>query len=116
MRNLVLILSVALIMASCTGPKYVTQTHFYTLEKGITEKQFVSHLGGYVPTSTKMFSHGGYDWKVYVFAVHNVGYISATIDHYEYVAFKNGLMEEYGTGTLPIALRQNPNSYDVTIH
>jgi hypothetical protein len=36
-------------------------------------------------------------------------------DHQEYVAIKNGLVEEWGTGTLPITLRQNPSQIDLNI-
>jgi len=121
MNRILTILIAALTFTACEGPKYVGATNFYTLGKGMTEQRFIDWkkqdngiIGG-APTSVKMFDYAGDTWKVYVFDVYKMSGTYAYVDHQEYVAFKNGLLEEYGTGELPLTLRQNPNSYSYTI-
>jgi len=112
-------LIVALLFFGCEGQKYVVNSNFYQLQAGMTEQEFLQWIQpNYVaqngrPSSAKLFSFKGDKWKVYVFDLYRLDGTYAYRDHQEYVAFKNGRLEEYGTGELPLTLRQNPNQYTI---
>ena len=110
---------------SCAS--YRVATSFHLLNRGMTKQEFVNWAGlnndknyvGKQPVSSKSFRHGPDVWEVWVFEVYKF-YESggAFVDRCEHVAFKNGRLEEWGTGELPITIRQNPNQfqYDININ
>ena len=132
MKKLLLMLSITILMSSCVT-YYRFATNFYALRRGMTKEQFISWIQpsfvgqngkpavGGRPSETKTFKYGQDVWEVWVFDVYtpirnSFGSVAAYIfDHKEYVAFKNGVVEEWGTGTLPITIRQNPNQIDLNI-
>lgn len=123
MKKIIAICAIAiLIMTACEGTKYLVSSNFYQLERGMTEKAFLEWIKpNYVaanghPSSTKLFTYGSDTWKVYTFDIYKISGTMGYFDHREYVAFKNGRLEEYGTGDLPITIRQNPNSYNLNIN
>ncbi|MEA2239135.1 MAG: hypothetical protein QOC81_3859 [Thermoanaerobaculia bacterium] len=42
-----------------------------------------------------------------------IGWMSMTSEHQEYVAFRNGLLEDWGWGTLPLAIRNDAAAVEV---
>jgi hypothetical protein len=55
-------------------------------------------------------------WDVWVYNVYRIDPNgNGVVDHQEFVAFKNDRLEEWGIGTLPLTLRDNPNRVDVHI-
>ncbi|MCX6300959.1 MAG: hypothetical protein NTW82_02135 [Bacteroidia bacterium] len=133
MKKLLLIFSVTLLLSSCVT-YYRVATDFYNLRRGMTKQQFISWVQpsfigengkpmvGGRPSTTKTFKYGQDVWEVWVFDVYtpvmnNFGGVAACVfDHQEYVAFKNDLVEEWGTGSLPITIRQNPTQFDLNIN
>ena len=133
MKKLTVIILTALLMTACaTSTYYRTSTGFYYLHRGMTKSQFIAWskpgwtdkhgkpvVGG-KPDNTKMFKHGNDIWEVWVFKVYSPGELSGHMffDHYEHIAFKNDKVEEWGTGQLPLTIRQNPNQfqYDINVH
>lgn len=122
MKQLLPLLFICLVLIACETQKYIGATNFYTLHQGMSEQDFLdwkkrdySYIGGR-PVNTKMFNYDGSVWKVFVFNVYANNGGACFVDHQEYVAFKNGYLVEYGTGELPLTLRQNPNSYQYDIH
>ena len=133
MKRLTLIILTAILMSSCASTYYRTSTSFYSLSRGMTKQQFIQWsqpgwtdkngkpVKGGRPEHTKMFKHGNDVWEVWVFKVYDcTSYpsLGCVFDHYEHVAFKNDKVEEWGTGDLPITIRQNPNQfqYDININ
>ena len=129
MKNISLVILTMILLASCAT--YRTSTNFFTLERGITKVQFINWskpswtnkngrpIQGGKPLYTKMFKHRNDIWEVWVFKVYEYSPISGYgFDHYEHVAFRNNKLEEWGTGKLPITIRQNPNQfqYDININ
>jgi hypothetical protein len=122
---LMMAIFISLIMSSC-GPSYRVATSFYLLQRGMTKQEFVNWAGLYEgknyigkwPVSSKSFKHGNDVWEVWVFEVYRFYGELTIVDHHEHVAFKNGRVEEWGTGDLPITIRQNPNQfqYDININ
>ena len=125
---LIMAIFISLIMSSC-GPSYRVATSFYLLQRGMTKQEFVNWAGLYEgkdyigkrPVSSKSFKHRNDVWEVWVFKLHDCDSypsLGCFFDHYEHVAFKNGRVEEWGTGELPITIRQNPNQfqYDININ
>ena len=92
----------------------------------MTKQQFVEWAGlnnnqeyvGKQPVSSKSFRYGNDVWEVWVFEVYQFYGERAIANHREHVALKNGRLEEWGTGELPITIRQNPNQfqYDININ
>ena len=133
MKKLLLMLVLALLISSCM-PYYRISTNFYELNRGMTKQQFISWnqpmtvdkngrptVGGN-PSYTKTFKYGPDVWEVWVFDVYTPlrnaygGIYSFAYDHKEYAAFKNNLLEEWGTGELPITIRQNPNKFEIILN
>jgi hypothetical protein len=118
MKRLIII---GLILSACETTKYVTNSNFYTLQKGMTEQAFLEWIKpNYIavngkPATVKMFNYKGEEWKVYVFIMYNVNGSYASVSHSEHVAFVEGRLREYGTGNLPLTIQQNPNSYNLSI-
>jgi len=110
---------------------YVVRTSFYLLNRGMTKQEFIKLKGmdvqsdkkpaeGTFPTSSKTFKHAGDLWEVWVFNVYDCDTypsLGCVVGHIEHVAFKNGILEEWGTGDLPLTIKQNPNQfqYDINI-
>ncbi len=114
-----MLLATALLIAGCQT--YMTATNFYGLQRGITKQQFLDswqrttdamHLVNGRPASSQTFRIGADVWEVWIY---NVCRADTTVDHQEYLAFKNNLLEEWGLGTLPLTLRDNPNRVDVHV-
>lgn len=107
----ILVIFAMLFLASCTS--YRTATSFHLLNRGMSKQQFVEWAGlnnskkyvGKQPVSSKSFRHGNDVWEVWVFEVYKFYGDRAIVDHREHVAFKNGRLEEWGTGELPITIR-----------
>lgn len=120
------------LFSSC-ATYYRVQTNFYNLNRGMSKQAFVQWVQptytndkgkpavGGRPVTTKTFKYGSDVWEIWVFDVYSINHnaygmaAGASFDHQEYVAFKNGLVEEWGTGTLPITIRQNPTQIDLNI-
>jgi len=132
MKKVALFFSLVLIIQACSPTQYIVRTNFYGLNRGMTKQAFMTWKGmnkqtsekpavGTYPISSKTFKHGNDLWEVWVFQVYDcTSYpsLGCVKDHVEHVAFKNGYLEEWGTGTLPITIRQNPNQfqYDININ
>jgi len=132
MKRLLLMLSITILMSSC-ATYYLVDTNFYTLQRGMTKQSFINWIEstqrppngrtvvGLKPANTKSFKYGSDVWEIWVYNVYSINHnaygmaAGASYDHQEYVAFKNGLVEEWGTGTLPITIRQNPTQIDLNI-
>jgi hypothetical protein len=114
-----IILLIVWLLTSCSGSKYLTDSNFYKLSKGMTESEFLEWIKpnriavNGAPSSVKMFSFRGDEWKVYCFDLYSVNGSYASFNHREYAAFRNGRLEEYGEGSLPLTLRQNPSTYTI---
>jgi hypothetical protein len=106
------------------GTTYRTTTNFYLLRQGTTKQEFEYWLGlndgndyvGKRPAKSYSYKSGDDVWEVWVFEVYKFrqeiqyvpGYGSGSgfdmpvnvpyVDHYEYVAFKNDKIEEWGQG------------------
>lgn len=132
MKKYIFLIFIPILISSCM-PYYRISTNFYQLNRGMTKEQFIrwnqpmtmdKHgkpvIGGN-PAYTKTFKYGQDIWEVWVFDVYapirNVtgGIASFVFDHKEYAAFKNNLLEEWGTGELPITIRQNPNKFEIQL-
>jgi hypothetical protein len=123
--NLFVIATLSICMFSSCGISYRVSTNFYLLQRGMTKQQFIEWQGlnngkdyvGKKPVSSKSFRYGDNIWEVWVYKVYDCRY-DCYFDHYEHVAFVNGKIEEWGTGELPLTIRQNPNQfqYDININ
>jgi hypothetical protein len=95
-------------------------TNFHqVLTKDMTKEQFnisweqptIKILKGNLQVSSRRFTVGEDQWEILIYNVYEYGSVKANrprIDHKEYVAFRNGLLEEWGVGTLPVALQGKP--------
>ena len=99
---------------SKTQATHRTATNFHLLEQGMTKQQFQERFGS--PNKSHSYKNGDDVWEVWVFEVYkfkqetqyvqglgnsqgfNMPVSTPYIDHYEYVAFKNGRIEEWGQG------------------
>ncbi len=104
---------------------YMVATNFHTLQRGMTKQQFLNgwqansenFIGG-TPSSSRGFRLGDDLWEVWIYNVYNLSSVKGDVpyvDHQEHIAFKNGLLEEWGPGTLPITIRENPNKIEVDV-
>jgi len=106
------------------GTSYRTSTSFHMLQQGMTKQQFETWMGlndgddyvGKRPAKSHSYRNGDDVWEVWAFEVYKfrqeqrwmpgnqymAGYYYYVnvpyIDHYEYVAFRNGRLEEWGQG------------------
>jgi hypothetical protein len=117
-----IIMLVIWLLSSCTGPKYLISSNFYKLDKGMTEKAYLEWskpndiaINGR-PANVKLFSYNGSSYKVYVYEIYQINGTYAGFDHFELVSFKDGLLDEYGVGQIPLTLRQNPNDYNINVN
>lgn len=132
MKRTTFILGLALLMQACSPTFYRTSTDFYLLQRGMTKQQFIDWQVNYFnpkngkpvkggkPAYSKTFKHGNDIWEVWIFEVYDcTSYpsLGCVFDHKEHIAFKNEIVEEWGTGELPITIKQNPNQfqYDINI-
>lgn len=100
----------------CT--QYMIRTNFHTLYKGMSKEAFINgwqknsnELGivGTNPVTSKSLYVEGDNWEIWIYEVYNEVSVNAgfpRIDHYEFVAFKNGYLEEWGLGIMPSSLNQ----------
>ena len=121
LTNRITVLVATLLLASCATTQYMVNTNFHAhLEKGMTKQEFldgwygetIKILGGNVNLSSRYFTIGNDDWEVWIFGVYEHSSVrrgAARIDHKEYVAFKNGKIEEWGVGSLPVSLKGDPS-------
>jgi hypothetical protein len=130
MKKIIIIIIIAFFMQSCSSTYYVTNSSFYNLNRGMSKQEFRTWKGmnntgkkkpsvGTYPFSSKTFKHGENIWEVWVFQIYDCkSYpsLGCVKDHVEHVAFKNRKLEEWGTGTLPITIRQNPNQFQYDIN
>lgn len=118
MLKRILALFGALLISACTH--YMVATNFHDqLHKGMTKQDFMDTwqsknkniVGGAAPTSSRNFTTGKDNWEILIYTVYEYASVKAgypSVDHKEYVAFKNGLLEEWGVGTLPVSLKNDP--------
>ncbi len=103
----------------CACAHYMVATNFHQLHEGMTKQQFMETwqsknknvVGGDAPTSSRNFSTGSDNWDILIYSVYEYASVKAgspRVDHKEYVAFKNGILEEWGVGTLPLSLKNDP--------
>ncbi len=119
--RVILAIFLTIFLASCTH--FVTRSGFSELREGMTREEFVHYLNtrplrnavGGMPNSTTRFKHGSDTWEVWVFKLYDCSSGQCHFDHFEYVGLKNNKVEEWGTGELPITIRQNPNHYQIEV-
>jgi hypothetical protein len=121
--KLLVLLWATFLSSGCT--QYMIGTNFHMLQRGMTKAEFMHAWGepaqkkfgvGGNPAASRTFRVGADIWEVWVYNIYNANSIindNPFVDHREHVAFKNGLLEEWGPGTIPITLRENPNRIDV---
>jgi len=113
----VLAVSLAALLVACTH--YMTATNFHSsLKKGMSREAFMAAwqeksaaIVGGSPSSSRAFTLDGDAWEVLIYSVYEPASVSAgypRVGHREFVAFKNGRLEEWGVGTLPLSLKTNP--------
>jgi hypothetical protein len=106
------------ILAGC-ATQFLVATNFHDhLQTGMTKAEFIDawqsknpNIIGATPTSSRRFTHDGENWEILIYSVYEYGSIRAgrpSVDHKEYVAFRNGILEEWGVGTLPLSLQGSP--------
>ncbi len=110
---------ITMILASCST-QYMLATNFHeTLRKGMTKNQFNKAwsqptrqvLNGNLQVSSRNFELNGDQWEILIYNVYEYGSVKSNyprVDHKEYAAFRNGLLEEWGVGTIPMTLQGNP--------
>lgn len=113
----VILLLLIISVYGCT--QYVIRTNFHTLTKGMSKEAFIngwqaktSKTGaiGSNPVMSKSIEVEGDNWEIWIYEVYNEVSVNAgypRTDHYEFVAFKNGYLEEWGIGTMPSSLSQD---------
>lgn len=113
-------------LTGCATQNYMIATNFHTLNRGMPKQAFVmtwqnqsSGLIGGTPSTSRSFRLGSDIWDVFIYDVYNPQSIRngyPYVDHQEHVAFKNNRLEEWGPGTLPITLQENPNKVEVNVN
>lgn len=105
-----------ILILGCT--QYMIRTNFYTLTKGMSKEAFINgwqknsnelDIVGTNPVMSKSLEVEGNKWEIWIYEVYNEVSVSAgypQTDHYEFVAFKNDYLEEWGVGTMPSYLSQ----------
>jgi hypothetical protein len=134
MKKIVLVILTLILLSSCSSTYYRTSTDFYKLNRSMSKQQFITWQVNYLnpkdgnyakggrPVHTKMFKHENDVWEVWVYEVYafDGGLFEdlPRLNHYEHIAFKNDLVEEWGTGELPLTIKQNPNQfqYDINVN
>jgi serine protease Do len=61
------------------------------------------------PVMSKSLDVEGDKWEIWIYEVYNEVSVNAgfpRVDHYEFVAFKNEYLEEWGVGTMPLTITQ----------
>ena len=117
MRSLldrIIVLFLAVPFVTCSSAPYMgirdcRLADCYTLRRGITKEQFVAkHDRHYDEHSENEYRLGEDVWDVWVFTIwediRSSDDPATFVEHQEYVAFKNGLLDEWGWGTLPRVL------------
>lgn len=116
----------AITLAGCAGGPFMQlrECRFkdcYDIRKGVTPQEFFQAKVKVPPPPNKRYQLDGDVWDIYVFGVtmSEPGVIPAPDDpltgggvgagqtHDEFVAFKNGRLDNWGWGTMPRYLKQN---------
>lgn len=126
MKSFLIIIMISMTV-SCTT-YYRIRTNFIELNRGMDKQSVLLWLSsqkdvwrddvvGGKPFSSKTFKHNNDVWEVWIFEVYKISGDDGYFSHYEHLAFKNSVLEEWGEGDLPITIRQNPNQfkYDINI-
>lgn len=112
------VLILVVFLYGCTH--YMIATNFHDkLQKGMTKQQFIEAwqsknkniIGGSAPTAARNFTSGKVNWEILIYSVYEHSSVvsgNPKVDHKEYVAFRNGLLEEWGVGTIPLSLSSDP--------
>jgi hypothetical protein len=119
-------ISLMLVLALARCETFLINTNFYQLHRGISKQEFIDswqhgsdakNMTGGRPAASQAFRVGPDFWEVWVYNVYRIAPNGdGVVDHQEYVAFKDDRLEEWGIGTLPLTLRDNPNRVDVHVH
>ena len=119
MNKNIVIAILTVLLASC-ATQYMISTNFHqSLAKGMTKEQFDAswvqptnkNLKGNMQVSSRRFTVGDDQWEILIYNVYEYASVRANhpkVDHKEYVAFRNGFLEEWGMGTLPVVLQGKP--------
>lgn len=106
------------IILSTGCAQYMIRTNFYTLYKGMSKEAFINgwqknsnelDIIGTNPVMSKSLDVEGDKWEIWIYEVYNEVSVNAgfpRVDHYEFVAFKNEYLEEWGVGTMPLTITQ----------
>ncbi len=100
-KSLPVLLAVLIVTAGCSSRQYMYNTGFHELQTGMTKDWFLEMYAEFPPDSSRTFSKDGDTWQVLVYKVYNRESIESGypwLDHYEYTAFRNGRLAEWGTG------------------
>jgi hypothetical protein len=108
------------LLSGCSSTYYLVNTNYSSLYKGMTKEQFIvswvqptlKQVKGNLQGSSRQFTIGNDQWEVLIYSVYEFGSVrngNPQVDHKEYIAFRNGRLEEWGLGTLPMSLQGNPN-------
>ena len=107
----------ALVFSSCSSTTLanakIARTNFHQyLHVGMTTTEFqqVWQSKSPEPVSTDIINYKGDVWDIRVYELYRpvAGHLS--YHHSEFVAFRNGKLSEWGTGTIPRALRGTGSS------
>lgn len=134
MKKLIPFIMIPFLLTGCMS-YYRTATNFNSLNKGMTKAEFIKWIGpsetpngsghgkvkGGKPSYKTTFEDGKDNWEVWgydcyvtlfypskntVFKNHYLDFF--VVDHKEYIAFKNGIVEKWGTDILPFVTAQYP--------
>ena len=115
----------ATLLAGCSGASFMElgkgqNAKYYTIRKGVTPQEFFGASVRTVPSPDMKVQLNGDVWEVWDFTVNRLVPVSMQnnddvssmgnapyyLSHQEFVAFKNGRMEEWGWGKLPGVLKK----------
>lgn len=115
MPRIITILLSALLLTACS-PQYLVATNFNdSVYTGMTRTEFnvqwhrpaLEGLRGNLEYNTEKFLIDGDNWEVITYSVYDINTVdsdSPKVSHSEYVAFRNGILEEAGKGEMPTYL------------
>ena len=109
----------ALVFNACNAQYMITTNLHDHLRKGMTKQQFMEAwqrknkdlIAGSAPTASRNFTTRNDNWEILIYSVYEYASVRAgraIVDHKEYVAFRNGFLEEWGAGTLQLSLENDP--------
>jgi hypothetical protein len=123
-----LLVSLLTVMSCSSGPYMglhdrCARSDCYNFQRGLTQQEFLGQRNPDDGHRSSTYRKGDDVWDVWVYVVSETIGSSAVstppavdppatlsyADHEEYVAFKNGRLEEWGRGTLPRVLKNDPH-------